>query len=92
MTNQNEQRHITFKQASSKNYKIYLAVLPVLFMLDHVVVQKTDKFMGETVKYDEAAVPAYTLPDVLKTVEGQHVKNTAAREKIRKPEILALFE
>ena len=61
-------------------------------MLDHVVVQKTDKFMGETVKDDEAAVPAYSLPDVLKTVEGQHVKNTAAWEKIRRPEILALFE
>lgn len=48
--------------------------------------------MGETVKDDEAAVPAYSLPDVLKTVEGQHVKNTAAWEKIRRPEILALFE
>lgn len=42
--------------------------------------------------YDEAKVPAYTLPEVLKTVEGNTVKDKASWEKKRRPEILTLFE
>lgn len=42
--------------------------------------------------YDETKVPAYTLPNVLKTVSGQPVKTAAAWEKKRRPEILTLFE
>ena len=42
--------------------------------------------------YDEAKVPAYTLPDVLKTTAGKVVTNKAVWEKNRRPEVLRLFE
>ncbi len=42
--------------------------------------------------YDEAKVPQYTLPDPLKTQAGKMVKNKNQWEKVRKPEILNLFE
>jgi len=42
--------------------------------------------------YDETKVPAYTLPDVLKTSSNTIVTNKASWEKVRRPEILSLFE
>jgi hypothetical protein len=42
--------------------------------------------------YDEAKVPAYTLPDVLKTSNNTTVKDKTAWEKVRRPEILKLFQ
>jgi hypothetical protein len=42
--------------------------------------------------YDEAKVPAYTLPEILKTLNGQTVSNKLLWEKTRRPEILKLFE
>jgi len=42
--------------------------------------------------YDEAKVPAYTLPDVLKTAHNVVVSNKTSWEKVRRPEILKLFE
>ncbi len=42
--------------------------------------------------YDESKVPAYTLPDVFKTSTNTDVKNKTAWEKVRRPEILKLFE
>ncbi|WP_162052147.1 glucuronyl esterase domain-containing protein [Pontibacter pamirensis] len=42
--------------------------------------------------YDESKVPAYTLPEVLKTADGTVVDNKAAWEKKRRPEVLRLFE
>jgi len=42
--------------------------------------------------YDESKVPAYTLPEVLKTSANKDVKNKATWEKVRRPEILRLFE
>ena len=42
--------------------------------------------------YDESKVPAYTLPDVLKTTNNTVVSNKTTWEKVRRPEILKLFE
>ena len=42
--------------------------------------------------YDEAKVPAYTLPEVLKTAANKKVNNITTWEKVRRPEILKLFE
>jgi len=42
--------------------------------------------------YDEAKVPVYTLPDVLKTSTNKTIKNKTAWEKLRRPEVLTLFE
>lgn len=54
--------------------------------------QKTDKFMGEIVNYDETTVPKYTLPALLKTTKGEKVKNISTWETKRRPEIVGLFE
>lgn len=43
-------------------------------------------------QYDEAKVPAYTLPDALKTIDGKTINTVADWEKERRPEILTLFE
>lgn len=42
--------------------------------------------------YDESKVPEYTLPDVLKTNANRAVKSKMAWKKIRRPEIIKLFE
>ncbi|MVM38207.1 acetylxylan esterase [Spirosoma sp. HMF3257] len=42
--------------------------------------------------YDESKVPAYTLPNVLKTVTNRQVRNKATWEQLRRPEIIKLFE
>src|SRR3990170_4314041 len=42
--------------------------------------------------YDEAKVPSYNLPAVLETSQNQKVKNKRTWEKVRRPEILKLFE
>ena len=44
-----------------------------------------------TTNYDEAKVPVYTLPEVLKTGSGKAVKSAKAWEKLRRPEVLELF-
>jgi hypothetical protein len=43
-------------------------------------------------QYDEAKVPAYTLPDVLKTIDGATINTVATWESKRRPEVLTLFE
>lgn len=42
--------------------------------------------------HDEAKVPSYTLPEVLKTVDGHAVNNKSDWGKTRRPEVLMLFE
>jgi hypothetical protein len=42
--------------------------------------------------YDETKVPSYTLPAVLKTANNTQVTNKNRWEKVRRPEILQLFE
>ncbi len=43
-------------------------------------------------RYDESKVPAYTLPDPLKTEDGKNVETPEQWFDIRRPELLALFE
>ncbi|HQS04286.1 MAG: acetylxylan esterase [Sphingobacteriales bacterium 17-39-43] len=46
----------------------------------------------EESNYDESKVPTYTLPDVLKTSDNKAIKNKKAWEKLRRPEVLTMFE
>ncbi|WP_439555627.1 dienelactone hydrolase family protein, partial [Dyadobacter sp.] len=59
--------------------------LPVLFLFTCLTPSRAQN-------YDEAKVPAYTLPPVLQTTAGKEVKNKNLWEKSRRPEILRLFE
>ncbi len=43
------------------------------------------------INYDESKVPAYTLPALLQTENGQAVTTTAQWEQQRRPELLELF-
>jgi hypothetical protein len=49
-------------------------------------------FAASAQNYDEAKVPNYTLPDVLKTVAGKPIRSDEKWEKLRRPEVLKLFE
>lgn len=42
--------------------------------------------------YDETKVIPYTLPEVLKTQSGKNIKSVSQWEKIRRPEVLKVFE
>ncbi len=42
--------------------------------------------------YDEAKVPKYTLPNVLKTSKNKTIRNRKDWEQLRRPEVLKLFE
>lgn len=46
----------------------------------------------QSINTDEAKVPSYTLPDPLLTESGKVVKNRRQWEKVRRPELMSLFE
>jgi len=46
----------------------------------------------ELANYDEAKVPAYTLPEVLKCQDGTVATDAAGWQRHRRPEVLQLFE
>jgi len=47
---------------------------------------------GIPVNYDESKVGTYTLPDPLVTTKGVRVRDAATWTKVRRPEILRMFE
>ena len=65
--------------------------LIIAFSLLALVVKLSAQNHNEA-NYDESKVPPYTLPDVLKTASDKQVKNKAEWEKVRRPEVLKLFE
>jgi hypothetical protein len=42
--------------------------------------------------YDEAKVPAYTLPDALRLADGRRATDAATWKRARRPELVALYE
>ena len=47
---------------------------------------------AQPINTKESKVPSYTLPDPLLTEAGKVVKNRRQWEKVRRPELMALFE
>ena len=47
---------------------------------------------AQPINTKESKVPSYTLPDPLLTEAGNVVKNRRQWEKVRRPELMALFE
>lgn len=67
--------------------KNYLIVFLIMALANGIYAQDHNE-----ANYDEAKVPKYTLPDVLKTAANTAIKDKTAWEKTRRPEILKLFE
>ncbi|GMW02267.1 MAG: hypothetical protein AMXMBFR84_34030 [Candidatus Hydrogenedentota bacterium] len=63
-----------------------------LFLLIACVAFPLTAHSQEEANYDEAAVPAYTLPDPLVALDGTAVTTKEQWQQKRRPEILALFE
>lgn len=66
--------------------KFVKGVLPILLLL-FVVTTLTAQF-----NYDESKVPDYQLPELLNSEKGVAIRTSEDWQKIRRPEILALFE
>jgi hypothetical protein len=62
------------------------AVLALVLLCPAAVAQPSDA------NYDESKVPNYLLPDPLTLSSGEKVRDAAAWQKRRRPEILRLFE
>ncbi len=69
----------------------YIRHFTLSFLLFAVLIKLQAQNTGQP-NYDESKVPAYTLPDVLKTASNQQVRNRTTWEQIRRPEIINLFE
>ena len=50
------------------------------------------RIMAQETNYDEDKVGAYVLPDALTTCDGRKVTNRKQWEKLRRPEILKMFQ
>ena len=66
-------------------HPLHLCCALALFPLAAAAQQKT-------ANYDEAAIPPYTLPALLKTHSGRPVQSSADWTALRRPEVLGLFE
>lgn len=63
------------------------SLLPVVLPLSMIAAQKSEI----SINYEEAKVPAYTLPDPLVAADGSRVRDAATWRTRRRPELLELF-
>ena len=66
--------------------KLFLSIFIIIISVFNTQAQRP-----ATTNYDESKVPAYTLPEALKTKQGKIIKSSKSWEKIRRPEVLDLF-
>ncbi len=76
---------------SSWNQKSLLSsiLLPLLFL---PLCLPVGSLQADEFNYDEAKVPAYTLPELLKAEDGTPIDSTELWNTKRRPELLRLFE
>ncbi len=67
-----------------------LTVWGILVAMVHVA--GTNMAEADEFNYDEAKVPAFTLPELLKSESGVAIKTSEEWRTVRRPEILRLFE
>ena len=48
--------------------------------------------LGQEANYDESKIPDYKLPELLTSTTGRHITTSADWERIRRPEVIKLFE
>ena len=69
-------------------FKKWMSALIVLFLWTHSVTCTGEPLV---INYDEAKIPAYTLPDPLMAENGTQIQTASAWNQIRRPELLSLF-
>lgn len=68
------------------------AVVSALFTAGILCFESTTIMLADEFNYDEAKVPAYTLPDVLTAEDGTAINSAELWNAHRRPELLRLFE
>ena len=71
--------------------KLKHVVLPLLMAGALTLSAREPKEYDRDVNYDEARLPAYTLPPLLVTPDGKEITTAEAWMTIRRPQILGLF-
>ena len=69
----------------------FLLFLGVSLLFVNQAIGQEKKEFDLDVNYDENRVPAYTLPSLLTSVEGEEISTIEAWETHRRPQILSLF-
>ena len=72
------------------NHRTSLSFLS--FAISIVLLPSLANAQPAAANYDEAKVPSYTLPDPLTLLNGAKVSDAETWRKVRRPEILGLFE
>lgn len=71
--------------------KRLLCLAPIIFSVC-LICPLTSQAQRPKPNYDESKIPEYTLPPLLKTSAGKQVDSSELWWKVRRPEILSLFE
>jgi len=68
-------------------------IYTIIFLVCQTIVATGQTYEGKYLEanYDEAKIPAYTLPDVLTTFDGQKIDKIEDWETTRRPEIVNFF-
>ncbi len=77
-----------FIEINMKPYRKYSGFILIIVI---TLFSPVSLVLGQKVNYDESAVPAYKLPEVLIANDGSVIKDKKQWESIRRPELLELF-
>src|SRR6266487_4831409 len=63
----------------------------VLISMQFITMNNCAQAQNDSLNYDESKIPAYTLPELLVTDDGQMIHNSKEWENIQRPAILKKF-